>query len=65
VLGGLRCGEAIRLQWGDFDLRRRLLSVKRAVEETAEGPRLGEVKSKATRRSVALLAYREAVEQAG
>ena len=46
----MRWGEAIRLQWGDFDLRRRLLSVKRAVEETAEGPRLGEVKSKATRR---------------
>jgi integrase len=54
VFCGLRWGEVEGLQWRDVDWHRRLLSVRRAVEETAEGITLGEVKSKASHRSVAL-----------
>jgi len=51
---GMRRGELCGLQWGDVDLDKATLRVKRSVEETRAGLRLKSPKTKRGRRSLTL-----------
>jgi integrase len=51
---GLRRGELVGLQWGDFNLDGAALKVQRSVEETKAGLRLKVTKTKYGRRTLSL-----------
>jgi len=51
---GLRRGELVGLQWGDFDLDAAKMKVQRSVEETKQGLRLKTPKTKYGRRTLSL-----------
>ncbi|MGE3699286.1 MAG: tyrosine-type recombinase/integrase [Hyphomicrobiaceae bacterium] len=58
---GLRRGELLALQIGDFDLDAAVLRVERSLEETAAGLRFKPSKTKHGRRSISLPAHAVAV----
>ena len=60
---GLRLGEALGLTWGDIDLERGELTVRRALQRIDKEPRLVEPKSAASRRRIVLPAVAVAALQ--
>ncbi len=54
VTAGLRLGEALALEWGDVDLKKRTLNVRRSFLEVSGRVELGETKNKTSRRLVTL-----------
>lgn len=54
---GLRPGELAGLSWDDVDLEARVLHVRRALKREPEAPRLGELKTGRSRRSLNMPAF--------
>lgn len=54
VTTGLRRGELLALRWDSLDLKRRVLSVREALEQTREGLRFKQPKTAKGRRTVDL-----------
>lgn len=54
AMTGLRKGELFALEWSDINLRERVLTVRKSLEEVAGNLALKETKSKAGRRAVVL-----------
>ena len=54
---GLRRGEICGLKWVDIDFERHFLSIRRSLEETKNGLRLKEPKTKRGARQIALAKY--------
>jgi integrase len=54
LMTGMRRGELLALRWGDVDLEKGTLAVRRTLTRGADGLTYGEPKSRSGRRSIAL-----------
>lgn len=54
VMAGMRRGEIIGLKWNDIDLDSGIISIRRSIVTTSEGPLVTDVKTEKSKRAVSI-----------